>query len=160
MTELLPLGERLALEADALPFSTHSFNSSSSSIDSAGSPHQYHQQVEHGMRLLLAPATAAAGLSSGGNSSSDSALAAASIPQAAAGVETRQLHFAGVIQLIAFCVFEVLIGMFWPSMMTLRAKYVPEQQRSTIINVFRIPLNLFVCLILWKVRGRPWVATM
>jgi hypothetical protein len=43
--------------------------------------------------------------------------------------------------------------MFWPSMMTLRAKYVPEQQRSTIINVFRIPLNLFVCLILWKVGG-------
>jgi hypothetical protein len=58
-----------------------------------------------------------------------------------------------MVQLVAFCVFEVLIGMFWPSMMTLRAKYVPEQQRSTIINVFRIPLNLFVCLILWKVGG-------
>eukprot|EP00775_Hariotina_reticulata_P009733 gene9733-9891_t len=52
--------------------------------------------------------------------------------------------------LIAFCLFEVLIGMFWPSMMTLRAKYVPEELRSTIINVFRIPLNVFVCMILWK----------
>ena len=47
---------------------------------------------------------------------------------------------------------QVLIGLFWPSMMALRARYVPEEQRSTIINIFRIPLNTFVCLILWKVR--------
>lgn len=73
-------------------------------------------------------------------------------PAAAATGDAKQLQMAGVVQLLAFCMFEVLIGMFWPSMMTLRAKYVPEQQRSTIINVFRIPLNLFVCLILWKVR--------
>lgn len=62
------------------------------------------------------------------------------------------LSFSGGVQLVSFCVFEILIGMFWPSMMTLRAKYVPEEQRSTIINTFRIPLNLFVCIILWKVR--------
>jgi hypothetical protein len=59
------------------------------------------------------------------------------------------------VQLVALCCvfYEVLIGMFWPSMMTLRAKYLPEEQRSTIINLFRVPLNLFVCIILWKVRG-------
>jgi hypothetical protein len=148
------------LEADATPFSIHSLNSSSSSIDRVSSPHAFHQQAEHGMRLLPAPA-AAAGLSNSGNTSSSgsSAPAAASIQQAAAGGDARQLQLGGVIQLIAFCVFEVLIGMFWPSMMTLRAKFVPEQQRSTIINVFRIPLNLFVCLILWKVRIRPEAPT-
>lgn len=48
----------------------------------------------------------------------------------------------------------MLIGLFWPSMMALRARYVPEEQRSTIINIFRIPLNAFVCIILWKV-GAP-----
>jgi hypothetical protein len=58
------------------------------------------------------------------------------------------------VQLVAFCVFEVVIGLFWPSMMTLRAAYVPEEERATIINIFRIPLNLFVCIILWKVRGQ------
>jgi hypothetical protein len=70
-----------------------------------------------------------------------------------ASTDALGLNVAGGVQLVAFCVFEVLIGMFWPSMMTLRAKYVPEEQRSTIINLFRVPLNLFVCIILWKVRG-------
>jgi hypothetical protein len=69
----------------------------------------------------------------------------------ASSADALGLNVAGGVQLVAFCVFEVLIGMFWPSMMTLRAKYVPEEQRSTIINLFRVPLNLFVCIILWKV---------
>lgn len=30
------------------------------------------------------------------------------------------LSGSGKIQLIAFCVFEVLVGVFWPSMMTMR----------------------------------------
>jgi hypothetical protein len=57
----------------------------------------------------------------------------------------------GKLQLISFCVFEACVGIFWPSMMALRAHYVPEEMRSTIINIFRIPLNLFVCLVLFKV---------
>jgi len=65
---------------------------------------------------------------------------------------------------------QLCVGVFWPSMMTMRADYVPEELRSTIINCFRIPLNLFVCLILYNVsaqrggagcggegRGRDWV---
>jgi hypothetical protein len=46
---------------------------------------------------------------------------------------------------------QVIVGVFWPSMMTMRAHYVPEEIRSTIINCFRIPLNLFVCIILYNV---------
>ncbi len=53
--------------------------------------------------------------------------------------------------MIAFCIFEVCVGIFWPSMMKMRAAYVPEELRSTIINIFRIPLNLFVCLVLANV---------
>ncbi len=62
------------------------------------------------------------------------------------------ITFEGQVQLVAFCVFEVVVGVFWPSMMTMRAHYVPEELRSTIINCFRIPLNLFVCIILYNVR--------
>lgn len=62
---------------------------------------------------------------------------------------------AGEIQLVFFCVFEVLVGIFWPSMMTMRAHYVPEDLRSTILNFFRIPLNLFVCVILSNVHLVP-----
>lgn len=50
----------------------------------------------------------------------------------------------------AFIIFEVCVGIFWPSMGTMRGRYVPETARSTIMNFFRIPLNLIVVLILLK----------
>ena len=50
---------------------------------------------------------------------------------------------------------QVTVGVFWPSMMTMRAHYVPEDLRSTILNCFRIPLNLFVCVILYNVALFP-----
>ncbi|PNW73975.1 hypothetical protein CHLRE_13g580150v5 [Chlamydomonas reinhardtii] len=65
------------------------------------------------------------------------------------------LSMAGKLQLLAFCGFEACIGVFWPSMMALRAHYVPEELRATIINIFRIPLNLFVCVVLYKVSLFP-----
>eukprot|EP00906_Rhabdomonas_costata_P025783 RCo036830 len=49
----------------------------------------------------------------------------------------------------AFCVYEVMVGMFWPGMGTMRSKYVPEEGRATILNLFRIPLNFLVCVILY-----------
>ena len=55
------------------------------------------------------------------------------------------------MQLGAFCVFEFCVGLFWPSMMKQRAAHVPEEMRATIINFFRIPLNLFVCIVLYNV---------
>ena len=56
---------------------------------------------------------------------------------------------------MAFCVFEFCVGLFWPSMMKMRAAHVPEEMRATIINFFRIPLNLFVCIVLYNVRPAP-----
>ncbi|XP_067683042.1 molybdate-anion transporter-like isoform X2 [Haliotis asinina] len=47
-----------------------------------------------------------------------------------------------------FLVFEMCVGIFWPSLGTMRGKYVPEETRATIMNVFRIPLNLLVVVIL------------
>jgi hypothetical protein len=35
--------------------------------------------------------------------------------------------------------------------MSMRANYVPEELRATIINIFRIPLNAFVCVVLGNV---------
>lgn len=64
------------------------------------------------------------------------------------------ISWEGKLQLVAFCVFEAAVGLFWPSMMKMRSQHVPEETRSTIINFFRIPLNLFVCVVLYNVR--PW----
>jgi MFS family permease len=44
---------------------------------------------------------------------------------------------SGQVQLVAFCVFEACVGVFWPTMMKMRADYVPEELRATIINIFR-----------------------
>jgi hypothetical protein len=62
--------------------------------------------------------------------------------QACVACPTACLLFAGIttngiVQLLAFCLFEVCVGVFWPSMMSMRAQYVPEEMRSTIINLFR-----------------------
>ncbi|KAL6738447.1 hypothetical protein Aduo_011994 [Ancylostoma duodenale] len=51
---------------------------------------------------------------------------------------------------IAFLVFEICVGIFWPAMGCLRGTYVPEETRSTTINLFRVPLNLIVIFILWQ----------
>ena len=75
-------------------------------------------------------------------------------PFAAVGIS-----FQGQIQLVAFCVFEFCVGLFWPSMMKMRAAHVPEEMRATIINFFRIPLNLFVCIVLYHVSLRMCVKT-
>ncbi|VDP42842.1 unnamed protein product [Heligmosomoides polygyrus] len=49
---------------------------------------------------------------------------------------------------LAFLVFEICVGIFWPAMGCLRGMYLPEETRSTTINLFRIPLNLIVIFIL------------
>ncbi|KAJ8301979.1 hypothetical protein KUTeg_020966 [Tegillarca granosa] len=48
----------------------------------------------------------------------------------------------------AFLIFETCVGIFWPSLGTMRGKYVPEETRATIMNFFRVPLNLIVVVIL------------
>lgn len=61
------------------------------------------------------------------------------------------ISFAGCIQLLGFCAFEACVGLFWPSIMKMRSQYIPEEARSTIMNFFRIPLNIFVCIVLYNV---------
>lgn len=50
--------------------------------------------------------------------------------------------------LLAFCGFEVCVGVYFPAMGFLRAKYIPEEVRATVVNIFRVPLNLFVVAVL------------
>ncbi|KAJ3682140.1 hypothetical protein LUZ60_014713 [Juncus effusus] len=65
------------------------------------------------------------------------------------------ISFGGCIQLLGFCVFESCVGIFWPSIMKMRSQYIPEEARSTIMNFFRIPLNIFVCVVLYNVNAFP-----
>jgi len=55
---------------------------------------------------------------------------------------TTSTSLAGLIA--AFFAFEACVGMYFPSIGTLRSKYVPDSHRSLIMNLFGIPLNLLV----------------
>ncbi|WRX17059.1 Molybdate-anion transporter - like 2 [Theobroma cacao] len=70
-------------------------------------------------------------------------------------VKGGSISFSGCIQLLGFCTFEACVGIFWPSIMKMRSQYIPEEARSTIMNFFRIPLNLFVCIVLYNVDAFP-----
>ncbi|KAM0926523.1 hypothetical protein ACQ4PT_003566 [Festuca glaucescens] len=70
-------------------------------------------------------------------------------------VKGNGISFAGSLQLLGFCTFESCVGIFWPSIMKMRSQYIPEEARSTIMNFFRIPLNLFVCVVLYNVNAFP-----
>ncbi|KAK3228138.1 hypothetical protein Dsin_008000 [Dipteronia sinensis] len=71
------------------------------------------------------------------------------------GEKAGSISVSGSLQLIGFCTFEACVGIFWPSIMKMRSQYIPEEARSTIMNFFRIPLNIFVCVILYNVKAFP-----
>ena len=47
-----------------------------------------------------------------------------------------------------FVLFETVCGLMFPAYGSLRSMYIPEEHRTTIMNIYRIPLNVFVILIL------------
>ncbi|XP_024358179.1 uncharacterized protein [Physcomitrium patens] len=68
---------------------------------------------------------------------------------------SESMTVGGRMNLLGFCVFEMCVGIFWPSIMKMRSQYIPEDSRSTIMNYFRIPLNIFVCIVLYNVSAFP-----
>lgn len=49
-----------------------------------------------------------------------------------------------VLLLSGFFVFEATVGLYFPSIGMLRSKYIPNDYKTTAMNIFRIPLNLIV----------------
>ena len=79
-------------------------------------------------------------------------LAFAALAMGAAAVGTS----AGVAALwplvAAFLAFETCVGMYFPSIGTLRSRYVPDSHRSVIMNLFGIPLNLLVISVFLSIK--------
>jgi len=48
------------------------------------------------------------------------------------------------LRFLAFMVFELCIGVYFPMIGTLKAQFVPEDSRTATYNLFRLPLNLIV----------------
>jgi hypothetical protein len=50
-----------------------------------------------------------------------------------------------------FLLFEMTVGMFYPSYGVIKSEKIPEDIRSAVMSIFRIPLNAFVVFLLLKV---------
>ena len=55
------------------------------------------------------------------------------------------------LRLFLFILFELCVGIYFPVIGQIREKYVPDNARATIMNIFRIPLNLIVVIVLWYI---------
>ncbi|ELT95975.1 hypothetical protein CAPTEDRAFT_167222 [Capitella teleta] len=49
---------------------------------------------------------------------------------------------------VSFLIIEISVGIYFPSMSYLRAKLVPEATRRSVMNWFRVPMNLIACVVL------------
>jgi hypothetical protein len=53
-----------------------------------------------------------------------------------------------VIRFMSFLAFEMTVGLYFPMMGTLKGVIVPEESRAAIYNLYRVPLNVIVVLVL------------
>jgi MFS transporter, MFS domain-containing protein family, molybdate-anion transporter len=51
-----------------------------------------------------------------------------------------------------FLLFETTVGVFYPSYGVIKSEEIPEEIRSSVMNIFRIPLNAFVVVLLLKIK--------
>lgn len=63
---------------------------------------------------------------------------------AAASMGLVALSNSYMIKFLGMNLFEVTVGMYWPTYGTLKGMIVPESKRAAIYNLYRIPLNLIV----------------
>jgi hypothetical protein len=52
----------------------------------------------------------------------------------------------------SFCVFEMCVGMYWPSVGYLKGRIVEDGIRARVYGMLRIPLNIFVVVALGLVQ--------
>ncbi|KAI8350413.1 hypothetical protein B0O80DRAFT_389116 [Mortierella sp. GBAus27b] len=57
--------------------------------------------------------------------------------------------------ILSFLLFEFTTGMYFPSIGTLRAQAIPEQNRTGVMAFLRVPMNFAVCAILLHVDSLP-----
>eukprot|EP00980_Cylindrotheca_fusiformis_P006794 scaffold1420_cov93-Cylindrotheca_fusiformis.AAC.2 len=75
-------------------------------------------------------------------------FASAMLSIATIAMSTATVTVSSSMSLLAlvavFLAFEACVGMYFPSIGTLRSKYVPDSHRSVIMNLFGIPLKVLV----------------
>lgn len=79
------------------------------------------------------------------------AMGAATWAVKAAGTGATPVNTLPQLITALFC-FEACVGMYFPSIGTLRSRYVPDSHRSVIMNLFGIPLNFLVVAVFMSIQ--------
>jgi hypothetical protein len=81
------------------------------------------------------------------------ALIAFILSAGAMGMICLYPHYIGqytLVIFIAFLLYEIAVGMYFPAIGYLRSQIIPEQYRASIANWYRVPMNIFTCIsLLW-----------
>lgn len=56
------------------------------------------------------------------------------------------------VRFYAFWLFELCVGVYFPSMATLKSYLIPDQTRGQIYSMMRLPLGLFVTTLLCTIK--------
>jgi hypothetical protein len=59
--------------------------------------------------------------------------------------------------LVGFLLYEAAVGMLYPTYSKLKSEYLPSEQRGTLMNIFKIPLNLTIIFLLLTMK---WLFTI
>lgn len=73
-------------------------------------------------------------------------IAVASMVITAIFIENKEVVY------LMFLIFETTVGMFYPSYGVIKSEKIPEDIRSAVMNIFRMPLNAFVVILLLKIK--------
>lgn len=68
------------------------------------------------------------------------------------------------VSFVAYLVFELCCGLYFPAMSRSRKQILPEAHRTAILNWFRVPLNLTASIVILIFHdtsgGAPWIFTV
>lgn len=64
-------------------------------------------------------------------------------------LSTGVAFFSPFASFVAFLLYEISVGMYFPAMGYLRSQVIPESLRANIMNWFRVPLNIITCAVLY-----------
>eukprot|EP00613_Pedinella_sp_CCMP2098_P072230 CAMPEP_0171905936 /NCGR_PEP_ID=MMETSP0993-20121228/5575_1 /TAXON_ID=483369 /ORGANISM="non described non described, Strain CCMP2098" /LENGTH=547 /DNA_ID=CAMNT_0012537561 /DNA_START=31 /DNA_END=1674 /DNA_ORIENTATION=- len=106
------------------------------------------------------PALASKGVRSEASTSGMLGLAFLAMASSAAFGQSKGL----TVLAASFFLFEACVGFYFPSIGTLRSKYLPDEHRSIIMNLFAVPLNLIVVAVYLQIArlgttGALWCST-
>jgi len=75
-----------------------------------------------------------------------STLAVVTCLVAAAALVTSAISTTLAVRFWAFCVFEMTVGAYFPTLGTLRGFLIPDESRGSFSALFRVPLNVLVTI--------------